>query len=502
MRALHMIADGDYLMWAVRTMLGRTPAPAERIDFGQLKLAMSDIFPDKYGPRRVTVHYFQRNWPASHSFFWTLEHRFGFTMHLFDPDTGLTPVKEAIAQTLQELEEVDCDVVMAGGDSQFADQLRKLVSQRASGGIPRKVGVAYLDGWCEIALPNDTELKMLDLVHDLGAAPEALYAARQNAQAQPPATLGASRLIGSRLPLTQPGRLLSRRPPAEQPLDDHEPILAPGIGDEQGNDIPSLSSDLLEALLKAATESSDDADPIEQPAEHEPVAAEPSPETQRPLLVLIDHENIDWCLGDMIGAANLNQSTRPQWPLLKRYLEEGAGDGPLRVHSYLQHNQANANFAKYLDKELGFYPELLQSEEHATQPNQRQPVVDYAIYDMLAELKTRHCDVVIVSNDGGYFPHLEELRVNGFDRDRQFSVIGFADEMAADYAKADWINVIDLEHDIGAFTYALPRRYTPTRLSDYQPAKSLGDFGLKPIAGDRPAVEPEAAGLGIEADDE
>lgn len=499
MRALHMIADGDYLMWAVRTMLGRTPAPAERIDFGQLKLAMSDIFQDKYAPRRVTVHYFQRNWPASHSFFWTLEHRFGFTMHLFDPDTGLNPVKEAIAQTLQELEEVDCDIVMAGGDSQFADQLRKLVSQRASGGIPRKVGVAYLKGWCEIALPDDSELKMLDLVRDLGAAPEALYAARESAQVPPPATLGAPRLIGSRdLPLPQPGRLLSRRPPAEQLPDGHEPISGAEIGDEQdGKKLSQFGTRFTKAM--AMLEESGTTARVETGGGE--TSYQPS-ETQRPLLVLVDHENIDWCLGDLIGAANLNQSTRPQWPLLKRYLEEGAGDGPLRVHSYLQHNEANANFAKYLDKELGFYPELLQSEEHATQPNQRQPVVDEAIYDMLAELKNRHCDVVIVSNDGGYFPHLEELRVNGFDRERQFSVIGFADEMAADYAKADWINVIDLEYDIGAFTYALPRRYTPTRLSDYQPAKSLGDFGLKPIAGDRPTVAPEAAELGSEADDE
>lgn len=461
-----MLVDGDYLMWAVRTMLGRAPAPSERINFGQLQQAVSTAYDG--GPRRVTVHYFQRNWANSYSFFWTLEHRFGFTMRLFDPDKGLIPVKEAIAATLTSLEEVDCDVVMAGGDSQFTDHLRKLVRQRVIGGIQRNVGVVYLRGWCEIAAPDDPEFDMFDLISDIHAAPEELYAVQQNA-APPPPKPTASRFSSQR-PQTevQPPRIVS---------------VPPGIGAEPLAErraaAPAAESTLRSPLREPNIASPDQADDADLAPERESGTVVSATANRRPLLVLIDHENIDWSLGDLIGADNLNQSTRPQWPLLKRFLDEGAGDGPLLVYSYLQHNEANTGFARYLDKELGFRPELLVPEPDAIQANQRRPVVDEAIYDMLAALKTRHCDVVIVSNDGGYLPHLEELRVNGFDRHRRFSVIGFSDEMAAVYAKADWINVIDLERDVGAFTYALPRRYAPTRLADYDPAASLGDFGLE-----------------------
>lgn len=463
-----MLVDGDYLMWAVRTMVGRAPAPDERINFGQLKQAVSTVYGGE--PRRVTVHYFQRNWENSYRFFWTLEHRFGFAMRLFNPDRGLIPVKEAIADTLTSLEEVDCDVVMAGGDSQFTDHLRKLVHQRVPGGMPRNVGIVYLNGWCEIAAPDDPEFGMFDLIRDIQAAPEALYAAQQNAV--PPSPQPAASRFSPQSPQTevQSPRIVS---------------MLPGIDAERVAGTEAAAEPTrLSALRESDIASPGQTGETNPPTERESEAAASGRENQRPLLVLIDHENIDWSLGDLIGVDNLNQSTRPQWPLLKRFLDEGAGDGPLLVYSYLQHNDANTSFARYLDKELGFRPELLVSEPHPTQPDQRRPVVDEAIYDMLAALKTRHCDVVIVSNDGGYLPHLDELRVNGFDRDRRFSVIGFADEMAAIYAKADWINVIDLEYDVGAFTYALPRRYTPMRLSDYDPAASLGDFGLNPADDD------------------
>ena len=463
-----MLVDGDYLMWAVRTMLGRAPAPDERINFGQLKQAVSTVYDGE--PRRVTVHYFQRNWENSYRFFWTLEHRFGFTMRLFNPDRGLIPVKEAIADTLTSLEEVDCDVVMAGGDSQFTDHLRRLVHQRVPGGMPRDVGIVYLDGWCEIAAPDDPEFGMFDLIRDIHAAPEELYTAQQNAAPSPPQPTASRFSPQSPQTEVQPPRIVS------MPSGIDVELLA-GTEAAAG---PTLLSGLREPNIAAASQAGE----TNPPTKRESETTASAPENQRPLLVLIDHENIDWSLGDLIGVDNLSQSTRPQWPLLKQFLDEGAGEGPLLVYSYLQHNDANTSFARYLDKELGFRPALLVSEPHPTQPGQRRPVVDEAIYDMLAALKTRHCDVVIVSNDGGYLPHLQELRDNGIDRDRRFSVIGFSDEIPAVYATADWINVIDLEYDVGAFTYALPRRYTPTRLSDYDPAASLGDFGLEPAGGD------------------
>lgn len=184
-----------------------------------------------------------------------------------------------------------------------------------------------------------------------------------------------------------------------------------------------------------------------------------SPRTDQPLTVLIDFENIEWCLRRLWDEEDLNPSQRPDWTLVDAFFCDQAGEGALHVKGFLQDSGPKVRrFAEYLRKNFDFDVELLEVEYDSTYPRGRRPVVDWAIKDELDALYDRHCDVIVVSNDGGFLRPLEGLRDRGVDQERRFIVLGLNHEMSGDYRRADWIETLDLEYDVDVFQRRLPPR--------------------------------------------
>lgn len=203
----------------------------------------------------------------------------------------------------------------------------------------------------------------------------------------------------------------------------------------------------------------------------------------RPLIVLIDVENVDGVLGHLIGDKNLSRDTRPDYSRARDFFLDRAGQGELTVIAFLQAFDHNAGFARYLRRALGFEVVELKPEAVPKNPNRRRSVVDEAIISVLRKLRDRHCDVIVVSNDGDYFRHLADLRDHGIDDERRFTVIGFVDMMSGKYVVADWIETLDLVDDVRAFRNPPPRLFKPMSVDEFDPGRLLGDLGLDPPDG-------------------
>lgn len=177
-------------------------------------------------------------------------------------------------------------------------------------------------------------------------------------------------------------------------------------------------------------------------------------------------------IGNLIGANNLNQDTRPKWGQLKAFLARRAKAREGCAISFLQASQTTTEFAAYMYKDLDFVPILLEPDPQES--SQLRAVVGEAICQTLRELWFRSCDVFVISNDGGHLADLEKLHQS--DPSRQTGLIGFVDGMHGSYRAADWIDKIDLERDVKAFTYPLPRPYLPMRANDFDPVAILGSL--------------------------
>lgn len=449
---LTLVVDGDYLYRAFKDVLGRPPTSGDRTDFEELKRYAASMRAEGYF---VTARYFQRRQPSS-AFYNALE-RFGYELVLTDynePDSWRV-VKQNLISELQTLRTTDNDVLYVGGDSYAGEITVALLNLRVRpNGSRRKLRVAHFDRRTDFI---GTELETLDLVTDVEAVPPHVYRESDERTRYPE------------------GYLQATQPP--QPQQTLPPPPPPAV---------SLESPFGQQLRQAIHSNPDfTAPPAPQAA---PPYASPAdaPAGPRNILVLIDHENIDWSLGNLIGPEQLNAETRPRWSELRRFVEQRAAGGATQFISFLQHNDSITGFAVYLDGEEGFRPVLLQSQVDET--GRRRPVVDEAIHQALFGLRDRECDVLIVSNDGGYLRHMQELRAFGLFP-RQFGVIGFIDEMSGLYRSEDWVETFDLERDVGAFSHQLPRRYMPIAVDDFDISSVLGDFALPGAA---PAVAPPA----------
>ena len=448
---LTLVVDGDYLYRAFKDVLGRPPTSGDRTDFEELKRYAASMRAEGYF---VTARYFQRRQPSS-AFYNALE-RFGYELVLTDydePDSWRV-VKHNIISELQTLRTTDNDVLYVGGDSYAGEITVALLNLRVRpNGSRRKLRVAHFDRRTDFI---GTELDTLDLVTDVEAVPPHVYRESDERTRYPEGYLQAT-----------------QTPQPQQTLPPPPPTV-------------SLESPFGQQLRQAIHANPDyTAPPAPQAA---PPYASPAdaPAGPRNILVLIDHENIDWSLGNLIGPEQLNAETRPRWSELRRFVEQRAAGGATQFISFLQHNDSITGFAVYLDGEEGFRPVLLQSQVDET--GRRRPVVDEAIHQALFGLRDRECDVLIVSNDGGYLRHMQELRAFGLFP-RQFGVIGFIDEMSGLYRSEDWVETFDLERDVGAFSHQLPRRYMPIAVDDFDISSVLGDFALPGAA---PAVAPPA----------
>ena len=431
---LYLIVDGDDLFRAPQKVAGRNPERHERLDYARL---LHFAAWEAFGERTVHPVYFQREHNTAAMFYQALR-GFGYELRLSPYEEGFEVVKESILQLLEQLRAIDGDILYAGGDSYFGritTALRELL--QAESGAMRSIAVVHFSGWRTI---EDPELEYRDIVRDVGAMPESIYSG--------------------------PGETAFEGTP------------------------PSFYRTMSEPVAAETTQLGE----LKEQEEAEPAAAETEAAAQQPgagtgadqSIVLIDCENIDWHLSTMLGGKQfLNQETRPQWAALKRFALERADGGAVGIAAYLQFNEQVAGFARYLDAELGFrsvilQPEFMQAEDGR---EMRRPVVDDAInkmLDLLAEVGWTG-DVSVVSNDGGYLPRLEALRAAGGGR---ISVIGFVDEMRGDYARASGIETIDLEDDVAAFSYKLPRRFRPVAVDMHDPGAMLRElFGDAALGG-------------------
>ena len=457
---LTLIVDGDYLYRAFKDVLGRSPTSADRTDFEELKRYAASMRPGGYF---VTARYFQRRQPSD-AFYSALE-RFGYELVLTDYNEfeSWRVVKRNIISELQAARAAGNDVLYVGGDSYAGEITVALLNLRVRpDGSRRKLYVAHFDRRTDFI---GEELETLDLVSDIEAVPPHVYRESDERTRYPEGYLQATQQ--QPIPPPPPPPTL----PPESPLARQ---LRQAIDDSPGFTVPPMEEAPPNYVAP-------------QPVE---VAAGP-----RNIVVLIDHENIDWSLGNLIGADRLNAETRPRWSELRRFVEQRAQGGNVQFLSFLQHNNAITGFAVYLDGEEGFRPILLESETDQT--GRRRPVVDEAIHRSLIALRERECDVLLVSNDGGYLRHIQALREHGLFR-RSFGVIGFIDEMSALYRNESWVDTFDLERDVGAFSYTLPRRYMPVAVDEFDVSAVLGDFGLP----DPGAAAIESAGAAADLDEE
>ena len=458
---LTLIVDGDYLYRAFKDVLGRSPTSADRTDFEELKRYAASMRPGGYF---VTARYFQRRQPSD-AFYSALE-RFGYELVLTDYNEfeSWRVVKRNIISELQAARAAGNDVLYVGGDSYAGEITVALLNLRVRpDGSRRKLYVAHFDRRTDFI---GEELETLDLVSDIEAVPPHVYRESDERTRYPEGYLQATQQQQPIPPPPPPPTL-----PPESPLARQ---LRQAIDNSPGFTVPPIEEAPPNYVAP-------------QPVE---VAAGP-----RNIVVLIDHENIDWSLGNLIGADRLNAETRPCWSELRRFVEQRAQGGNVQFLSFLQHNNAITGFAVYLDGEEGFRPILLESETDQT--GRRRPVVDEAIHRSLIALRERECDVLLVSNDGGYLRHIQALREHGLFR-RSFGVIGFIDEMSALYRNESWVDTFDLERDVGAFSYTLPRRYMPVAVDEFDVSAVLGDFGL-PGPG---AAAIESAGAAADLDEE
>lgn len=458
---LTLIVDGDYLYRAFKDVLGRSPTSADRTDFEELKRYAASMRPGGYF---VTARYFQRRQPSD-AFYSALE-RFGYELVLTDYNEfeSWRVVKRNIISELQAARAAGNDVLYVGGDSYAGEITVALLNLRVRpDGSRRKLYVAHFDRRTDFI---GEELETLDLVSDIEAVPPHVYRESDERTRYPEGYLQATQQQQPIPPPPPPPTL-----PPESPLARQ---LRQAIDNSPGFTVPPIEEAPPNYVAP-------------QPVE---VAAGP-----RNIVVLIDHENIDWSLGNLIGADRLNAETRPRWSELRRFVEQRAQGGNVQFLSFLQHNNAITGFAVYLDGEEGFRPILLESETDQT--GRRRPVVDEAIHRSLIALRERECDVLLVSNDGGYLRHIQALREHGLFR-RSFGVIGFIDEMSALYRNESWVDTFDLERDVGAFSYTLPRRYMPVAVDEFDVSAVLGDFGL-PGPG---AAAIESTGAAADLDEE
>lgn len=172
--------------------------------------------------------------------------------------------------------------------------------------------------------------------------------------------------------------------------------------------------------------------------------------------VLVDGENVDWALSSLLG----RKPTSPDRPRWERVLEFAAARSGGVVRGLFFLNASSGEFSLPFAQALlaiGFRPIPLAGEGK---------VVDIAIKRTLQVLGDRPGDIVLLSHDGDFAPDVEML----LDTGHRVRLLIFTELLSGKLAalEARGLELADLEHDGGAFQYALPRlRIIP--IEDFNP---------------------------------
>jgi uncharacterized protein len=260
-----------------------------------------------------------------------------------------------------------------------------------------------------------------------------------------------------------------------EPVSSPEPLSA--VASEDDDQLGAIGYALAQqapgALQVPKSDPQGDPELLSEP-EPEPIelSTQRLNDEQRPCLILIDAENVDSVLYEIIGdSRKLTSETRVQWARLQEWAAAEHDMGTVHVVPVLQATSpAMSGFASHLAG-LGFRPVLLA-------PYPERKVVDEAIMKLLEDMQTRYGNVMLVSNDGDFYDHLDALGGHPDGSERVIYVAGFVDRMSQKYRKADWIEVLDLERDLSLFGYQLPNRYLAQGIDQFDAAALLNESGL------------------------
>ncbi|MDU0967674.1 MAG: NYN domain-containing protein [Actinomycetaceae bacterium] len=184
-----------------------------------------------------------------------------------------------------------------------------------------------------------------------------------------------------------------------------------------------------------------------------------------PTYLVIDGENIDATLGMSVLGHRPEPEERPRWDRVLHYADEAYGD------------EAKGLF--FLNASSGHLPmgfvQALMAMDYTPIPlsseNADDKVVDIGIQRMLdAILESGRGNVLLGSHDGDFVPQVEALLRNG----HQVGVLAFPEFLSSSLSQLvnDGLQVIDLEHEVHAFTVSLPRLKIIT-LDEFDPQQFL-----------------------------
>ena len=450
---LTLIVDGGYLPYALRRLLGRAPAHADRADYKTIKRYAAG---GRAGGYFVTARYFDRRRSAGG--FYDALARFDYELHLSEGDGAgsLHTVKRSIAAELERLRKTDHDVFYVGGDSDdgsIATALRELGTR--PDGSPRNVTIAHFDYESDFGAEGRDGLNTVDLVLEVRAVPWEVY--REFEQ-----RTGCKVRARRRTDAPQEQTALGAGPPAV-------------LQDESASDEPPV-----EEIVEAP-------DP--------PQMDDTAPVETRDLLVLIDQDDIDLHLSVIIDPTPLDVKSRPSWRTLAEFAERRAQGGDWSVKTFLLAGGEADNLARY-HRHLGFEPVQLSTQAAAVPDDARRMSAIEAIHNELRAVRRQRCDVMIATHEGGLRSTLNQLRTA--DPERRIGIVGFVERINGEY-QAPWIEQIDLERDIGAFSQPLPNRPAPeTEGEDASPQPLEPPAAPPPTASHAPLVINDQLPAGVD----
>ncbi|MBM6545039.1 NYN domain-containing protein [Janibacter sp. YIM B02568] len=178
----------------------------------------------------------------------------------------------------------------------------------------------------------------------------------------------------------------------------------------------------------------------------------------RTTYLLVDGENIDATLGTSVLGRRPQPEERPRWQRLLEHAED-RWDQDVKALFFLAVND---------ELPLGFVQALIAMGYTPVPLSGPGKVVDIAIDRTARALVRRPADVLLVSHDSDFAPAMTELA----DGHRRLGVVGFTEFMAGDLRAIPGIELLDLEHEVGAFTSRLPRvRIIP--IDEFDPAEFI-----------------------------
>ncbi|HWK93072.1 MAG TPA: NYN domain-containing protein [Luteimicrobium sp.] len=182
-----------------------------------------------------------------------------------------------------------------------------------------------------------------------------------------------------------------------------------------------------------------------------------------PTYLLVDGENIDATLGMSVLGHRPSPDERPRWDRIASFVgtQWGAPVVPLFFLNATS-GQLPMPFVQAL-LAMGYRPVPLAG-------NGTEKVVDMGIQRTLEALRDRPGSVVLASHDGDFIPQVEAL----LGDDRRVGLLGFREfvNLRMTELAGRGLEILDLEHDVQAFTAPLPRvRIIP--IEEFDPLRFL-----------------------------